>query len=124
MTNYEALQSLARSLSHIALSIDQEDAKFEDELSRLVFEWGLVPQLEGVAEVVAKAWVERHPSSQRARNLASDQLVGVGKVDEARAIYSGAAPNAIDDASESELLRLRQNLARAAEGLGLANLKR
>jgi hypothetical protein len=119
MTNSEALELVRQVLNAYAMRSSHGDEEFERSLRDTLFGWSIVPQLEGIGEVLAKAWLETSPHDARARAAVIEHLTGIGKAEEALAIEGGAAPEPIGTASEAETNRTKENLMKSGRALGL-----
>lgn len=123
MTNREALEQVRAVLNAFTEKVQLDDEAFEQELRNVLFDWSLVPQLEGIGEVLAKAWLEAKPTSARARGALVEHLTGIGKAQDALAIQDGASAPEIGTASDDEINRTKENLLKSGRALGLVDPK-
>jgi hypothetical protein len=89
----------------------------EEEAQRLVvtlYHWTESPLLLPIAELIARAWLERDPSSAEARRVVHDCLVSRNRIADAQAVAAGQPPTGllVDSPEEREHA---ERLLRAAE---------
>ena len=119
MTNLGALEVVRELVAVLVEGLAQSDDQHTDRLLRSgLADWIGVEQFEGIAELLGKAWLEARPESELARAFLIDQLVALGKADEATEIERGALPVRVGEQVAKEALRMAENIQRSGRAIG------